>query len=187
MTEFNFMPEKQPQEQQNTEPQNVEAPQYQPGTVQPFVDIPFDPLRKIDKLYLTKINDKTPTDKEYVDAAVVPVFKTGSTTRAVGEGDGDQEIAHGLGKTPTVIRFTIKWSEAGGFSNGVYTASVSSAFGYYNGYYSTTNSFPIFIKNTPGGGGEEDTGTVSVDGTNITITWDINFGIGTFYILWEAQ
>ena len=134
--------------------------------------------------------------------AGLPVYKTGvDTSRSMGQGNGDQVIAHGLGKKPKFVKVTA-----------VYTLGTSPQFIWASGTYDGTNVAGIFITNIPTSGNSssgssttkiltiyEDTGvpeghtvTIAIDSTNITLTWAITVdqpesAANIIYVLWEAS
>lgn len=115
----------------------------------------------------------------------------GTTTRAGDAASGSQVIAHGLSATPTKIRLTCMKHSTGGSFNAmsigaypttscVFWANAESAAGL-----DTTNI--IVIKDN--GDTAKQEATVSVDSTNITLTWTktgspANDNIN---IVWEAD
>ena len=128
--------------------------------------------------------------KIYFDSlyATAPIFKNGSTTRALNGANGAQNIAHGLGKVPKNVKISAMFS---------YSENISIANTSYNGTAQSSNSmyFKVFS-----GEGSADTfnitfvaageqvGVVTFDETNIIITWTKNGAppAGTIRLLWEA-
>lgn len=111
-------------------------------------------------------------------------------------------IAHGLGYTPKYLRLRAVYSSA---ANGASAATIASseatvvngtAQGWYQGLTSGSSSTGNYAREGTGfvlypvmstGGDGRLTGTISVDATNITITWSKSGSpTGTFDILWEA-
>jgi hypothetical protein len=130
--------------------------------------------------------------KAYVDNATL-VFKNGTTTYDISTADGTQNIAHGLGKTPKNIRLTFRglYSGAGTqntcdlVSNGTTVSSV--CYNYNNATHLPSNGSTIILYSNTNNG-TYVTGTVTFDGTNISIAW-VKSGTpgGTTYILWEVE
>ena len=124
------------------------------------------------------------------------MLKAGVTTRTISTASGAQTIAHGLGATPSVVYLyaTVNKDQPG--------PSMASSRGIYNAIASTTNTIweeSILGTSTSGTTGQDTTNgiyidgeqvaTVSVDGTNITLTWTKSgTSTGTdINILWEAR
>ena len=121
----------------------------------------------------------------------IPGYKSGTTTYDL-SASGTTTIAHGLGKIPSVVRITGMSIETGlNVAYAVYTASTqSSVFGFSSNDGSATeiagNSFR-FMSNS-NWATIYTTGVITVDATNITITWtETGSNSGTAYLTWEAQ
>lgn len=117
----------------------------------------------------------------------------GQTTYGLTTASGAQTIAHGLGKAPTKVRISATLAYANGcfgFFTGVFDVSGQHYIYGYTGAQGTLHgsgggAVGIYI-NSIGGGTQS--GVVSVDATNITITWTkAGSPTGTAYILWEAE
>jgi hypothetical protein len=119
--------------------------------------------------------------------------KVGVATYDATTASGSQTIAHGLGTTPAVVRLRgsyggANWSAS---SFGVFNGSTNSvswetsnAAGAGDAGADTTNSI-YMVKSTVG---NRQTGVVSVDATNITITWTkVGSPDDTIHIQWEVQ
>lgn len=122
-----------------------------------------------------------------------PIYKTGTTTRAGTTASGSQTIAHGLGFVPKVVRITVRALQSAANNSNIEST----------GAYDGTNTACVFATDTSGGTGVSSTNiivmndngttntqvaTISVDATNITLTWT-KAGTGvtnTMNILWEA-
>lgn len=94
-------------------------------------------------------------------------------------------IAHGLGRTPVKIKFNyITGYLKFGFGN--FDASGQHCV---SGYGSTDcNDYPVAIAFDNDGGSNILKGTVTVDATNITITWaKTGSPTNTFTILWQCE
>lgn len=116
------------------------------------------------------------------------LFKNGlDTSRRIDDASGSMTIAHGLGVTPKLVRITITNDVSG-------TPALS--IGSYNG---TTQRV---VWTSPTGAGADgskiayvngvnlQTATISVDATNITLTWTKTGGTASanpINILWEAE
>lgn len=107
------------------------------------------------------------------------IFKNGSFTRAGDTASGTQTIAHGAGKIPKFIRIDSVWFNGSGnnisaTSNGCYNGTTTSC-----AYLLTSSSAtpPLSavdstnIINLNQGASLSQVATVSVDITNITLTW----------------
>lgn len=126
----------------------------------------------------------------------VSSYSSGLTTRDAETASGTQTIAHGLGVIPKKVTLfaTRNTNASPDRSHGTY-----DTFGQHCIWYETaqangsgvSNSFAISIISTSTSDGYYSTGVVSVDATNITITWTrTQYGVGggttTYQILWEA-
>ena len=131
--------------------------------------------------------------KAYVDSR--GGWKAGVTTKNISDADTTQTIAHGLGRTPVYVRITA-------------TRQVGTGSGFHQsvGSYNGTNQYSSFvgINNASDRSGTSSTygvtlissittsgkseGTVSVDGTNISIAWvkTNSPSSETFNIFWET-
>jgi len=133
--------------------------------------------------------------------ATASPFKNGNTTKNVADASGTQTIAHGLGIIPQYVRISASLSNGATGSNAVfnlgraetvYNGTTQSSNSTYvegttnsaNGAYAlTSSSFIIY----GAGGTNYQTGVVTFDATNITITWTkTNTPTGTAVINWEA-
>lgn len=129
-------------------------------------------------------------------------ISTGSTTYDLSTASGTQNIAHGLGVSPKLVRITGIHSSNSGSTSSYYS---SQAFTTYCN--STQVSSSLFIKATNSSGtgyaglntqtflirtseGSNDyyqVGTVTVSSTNISISWTKNGSpTGTVNLIWEA-
>ncbi len=128
--------------------------------------------------------------KTYFDSlyATAPIFKNGSTTRALNGANGAQNIAHGLGVIPKNVRISalLMLSENISISNTAYNGTTQSS--HYMMYKVFTGEAvgDIFAIEYSGAG--QQVGVVTFDATNIIITWTKNGAppAGTIYLLWEA-
>ena len=139
---------------------------------------------------------KTYFDTLYVTAIV---YKSGVTTYDVSTASGTTTIAHGLGLTPKKVRLTGIWTDNTGVisrSDGGYTSSGNRSIYYI--FDVNDASGPILLTTSTSRGifmsidNDDETdnaeGAISVDATNITITWIKNGSpTGTLNILWEAE
>ena len=136
--------------------------------------------------------------------ASAPSIKTGVTTRDISTASGTQTIAHGLGRTPTHVTI---------YGQMVFSASVSmECKGIYDGtnhsgmcivwtegtttattdniYTSTAAELGFDNVGTvnPFSGATKASGVITVDATNITITWTKSGSpTGTVNLMWEVQ
>lgn len=119
-------------------------------------------------------------------------FKNGESSHDVAT-TGAQTIAHGLGVKPKLIRITLLIASDSAFNGqsiGVYNGTTVStiyawmfaAFNSTSAGTSTSNIIQIFTTASA-----EAHATVSIDATNITLTWaKTNSPTGTFTFIWEA-
>lgn len=127
------------------------------------------------------------------------VTKCGDTTRDLSTASGAQTIAHGLGRVPSRVHIRGTYAEGSAATS----AQVSIAETIYNGTTQSSNSVwhlsgnaangntGLFVNTFTlyaGGPTNTQTGVVTVDATNITITWTkANSPTGTAKLLWEVQ
>lgn len=134
----------------------------------------------------------------YADAQVSSVFKNGIASKNLADASTSQTIAHGLGRVPKMVRFSAHHTSASGTGilsmngcyNGTTNSCVGNAHGTSSGTYQQYNSSVYGIGlgdvNVPADDGQ--TGVVTFDATNITITWTKNNSpTGTVSFMWEAQ
>jgi len=145
----------------------------------------------------TPTNSTDASSKAYADTKDI-IYKNGTTTKNAQDASTTQTIAHGLGKIPRYVKLTAIGGSGGASSrdsnsfiantsyNGTTQSSVS---GYYlnSGNYITFASTFTLNSGTSSSDGTQ-TGVVTFDATNITITWTkTDSPTGTYQILWEAQ
>lgn len=124
--------------------------------------------------------------------------KTGSYSKDVST-TTTETIAHGLGKTPKLVRLSmIGYSATNAqprFSNGAYDGTTNNcvwATNRDNGSPGSNNTWFPAISSTYSvifgtTSGNENQGAITVDGTNITITYTKNGSpTGNMYVVWEA-
>jgi len=122
-------------------------------------------------------------------------YKCGTTTYDVSTASGSQTIAHGLGRTPSLIRIYATYKPSGtanlsvsqGVYNGTTTACVSGESGSTvdaTTHTSSTNMVEIYQQGTT----NTQKAAVSVDATNITLNWTKagSPSGANINILWEA-
>jgi hypothetical protein len=135
--------------------------------------------------------------KTYVDGNPI-TQKNGATTYDLDTDSGTQTIAHGLGRTPKFVRLTFWRVGAGGVNWGTSTyngtTQISGGIDNYNNTASSWISMAgaggtiVLHTGTTGDATNLQTGTITFDGTNITITWvKANLPDGVYNIMWEAQ
>lgn len=143
-------------------------------------------------------HDDDVANKGYVDE--LP-FAFGTASRARDAASGDQEIAHGLGRTPKFVKLIAshvddanggKFTKSSGISDGSNNSCIYTylASGYDDGYALKTDDYAIKIIQLPITNNQYQQATVSLDGTNITLTWVKGSGSlagnEDIVILWEA-
>ena len=124
-------------------------------------------------------------------------YKCGQTTKNAADASTTQNIAHGLGKTPKIVRLTafLKSGTASSsdqgfaFAHAVYNGTTqASASNYISGAtpaYTTDNTFTL---NTAAAASATQSGVVTFDSTNIIITWTkTGSPTGTYYLIWETE
>ncbi len=122
-------------------------------------------------------------------------YSNGVTTRTLATASGAQTIAHGLGITPKKVTLNAVASD---FNPNGAGARVAMSFGNFDAAgqssisiistssLSSNNSATATV--VVGAGGDMQTGVVSVDATNITITWTkAGLPTGTAQITWSAM
>lgn len=125
----------------------------------------------------------------------LPSFASGIVTRSLGDASGAQNIAHGLSRAPRFVRLTAAYA----FGSGLYkTFSVGTFDGTTNRcIFSATssdgnlnangNASTYAIRIHRDATNSYQTGVITVDGTNITVTWTkTGTPTGDVEILWEA-
>ncbi len=121
------------------------------------------------------------------------LYATGQTSRAHATGTGTQDIAHGLGVVPRLVKITATLSNGsanplGNISVGTATSTADETCTYLG-----TNTVQYgqdathIIYTVDAAGSTEWSATLSaLDATNITLNFDVaNAGV-TIYIQWEA-
>lgn len=125
---------------------------------------------------------------------------TGVTSRDMTTVSGAQTIAHGLAVTPKLVRITVHFSDEQSasssatvshvfsvYSNSVQSSvhtSITSSSGSTTNYSRSGNTFKVY---TSANATYYQTGVITTDSTNITITWTKSgTAAGTAYIVWEA-
>lgn len=118
-------------------------------------------------------------------------FNHGLATRSGNASSGDQTIAHGLGKTPTVVKL-VAMKPAG--DNG----GISISFGNYknNSVRSLSSEYILSVNSSTSnilsivdyGSANKQEATISVDSTNLTLSWTKtgNPNSSSITILWEV-
>lgn len=121
-----------------------------------------------------------------------PLFANGTTTKNAADASAAQSIAHGLGRAPRNVRIKaliLNDSSAARslWADTVYNGTTQSSVSIYEGSgpaYALATTFSLNAANATG----DQTGVVTVDATNIIITWTkTNSPTGTYTLLWEAQ
>lgn len=128
--------------------------------------------------------------KDYVDAQVLtvtPQYANGVTGRASVDGAGSVVIAHGLTGTPDVVKVS-SYGTTDRFSYGTWDGSYATVHcGDGSIAPATVTDSIAYVYDTSGG--EVLKATVSVDSTNITLTWSAPLGSysgGDIKCVWEA-
>ena len=122
--------------------------------------------------------------------------KSGAATRGLDTASGTQNIAHGLSIAPKMVRITAwvdtlatAFRDSHGFSNGSATNS------QYRYIYTASSTAPVintsntaFLVPDDAGISQYQSGVITMDATNIIITWTRvgTTNAGTIYLMWEA-
>lgn len=132
--------------------------------------------------------------KYYVDRFPVPA--SGVTTRAGNAGAGAQTIAHGLGRVPKYVRITAMKAAINtenAISIGTYNGTTQQAIYLEDDADANTNdvnstSTMITVIMDDNDASPQYYATISVDATNITLTWAVTGSPSApnIFILWEA-
>ncbi len=142
---------------------------------------------------------KISTNQGLVDNNSTTAYKNGTTTKNLADASTTQNIAHGLGRTPSKIRMSFSTiygtGTAGlfGFGNFSYEGTTKATVGYqWNAtdgtYYTMAGTDIVFTTQVAGSSPNNQTGVVTMDSTNIVITWTkSNTPAGTVNIMWEAE
>ena len=124
-----------------------------------------------------------------LDSSIIPVssIKKGTTTKDISS-TSDTVIAHGLGTTPTLVRII---ATQAGATMGITLAEYSNStqVAIYEGIQipSDTASGAAFRIYGRIDSSLYTTGTMTVDATNITISWSkTGSPTGTSYLIWEV-
>lgn len=135
---------------------------------------------------------------KFVPPAYLPAHTNGTTTKNAADASTTQNIAHGLGVAPKKVRITAMYFGASGagdnipvIANTAYNGTTQSSVSFYAIWASLASSggtvAATFTLNAGGASGTQ-TGVVTVDATNIIITWTkTNSPTGTYTLLWEAN
>jgi hypothetical protein len=128
------------------------------------------------------------------------IIKNGTTTYDTSTASGTQTIAHGCGRTPIMVRLSafcagVSGNTATATSHGVYNGTTNSCI-YFTPdktavapVINNSSTQAIYLRRYDNGGATDTSaaGVVTVDATNITITWTKSGSqTGTAQILWEA-
>lgn len=125
------------------------------------------------------------------------IYKNGVSSRADTVTSGSQTIPHGSGITPKVVRINCTYGGGTGFaafSSGTYNGSTTATtwFAYKQTTTGTDTTNMIYMFQNAAGTGGNQAATISVDATNITLTWTLTGGFGaangTFMnFSWETE
>jgi hypothetical protein len=141
----------------------------------------------------TKIATQAAT-KTYADSNP-GTHKVGVATRNLDDPTGSQTIAHGLGRTPKVVRLTAEMSttvDLNSRSKGAYDGTTNACVYAFDSdtdhLHGSTTSYAIYIPN--GAGNRYSYASATVDATNITLAWTNSNDPGATFnlsILWEVE
>lgn len=142
------------------------------------------------KLFVTPAKLATRATTLLAPYQTIMVFKVGATTYDTSTASGTQNIAHGLGAIPKIVRIfataqaktTAAFTLAYTIYNGTTQASSQGAVTGAEEYASA--NFRLGADNST----DYATGVVTCDATNIIITWTKTGNMsGTAYLTWEVQ
>lgn len=118
-------------------------------------------------------------------------YANGTTTKNAADGSTTQVIPHGLLSAPNKVKITAIYVDGGAahwpqalaaWNSSTGQSSISSMFNASGTLVAT------FSLNASGGAGSSQTGTISVDVTDINIAWaKTGAPVGVYFILWEAE
>jgi len=123
-------------------------------------------------------------------------YSNGTTTKNAADASGSQTIAHGLGVVPKRVRLLAILSQAGAsagdmntcIAETVYNGTTQSSVSAWRQSTGQTTYGATFTLNAAGTDSATQSGVVTVDSTNITVTWTkTGSPTGTYNILWEAN
>ena len=148
------------------------------------------------------------TSKSYVDGQTYLTAKVGSTTRGLNDASSTQNIAHGLGRIPHIVRIKAQVNgltttnlqngvppyQSDGMYDGTTTVCMYSNFGGTNGQANDTSITTSYMVSMTfvgtGSGSTSQVATVTVDTTNIILVWTKG-GTGnesrTISIAWQVE
>lgn len=123
-----------------------------------------------------------------------PLYATGITSRAAASGTGTQDIAHGLGVVPRLIRITYSGTTTTNVASvqGTGTATSTSDENCTwtrindNAEVSGQTAGQIIHTEASGAATGWEATLSALDATNITLNFGTFFAGGTIYIQWEA-
>lgn len=123
-------------------------------------------------------------------------FSSGTTTKDASDASAAQTIAHGLGVAPKFVRIKALSTVTSSIgapvfiaeANTVYNGSTQSSLSNYLTSGPAYASSTTFRLNATANSTDNSVGVVTVDATNITITWTkTGSPVGIYTLLWEAQ
>jgi len=138
------------------------------------------------KLFITPAKYATRITSQLSTYQPLLVIKSGAATYSLSTASGTQNIAHGLGVVPRIVRISgIHAMSSYGLSiaSTVYTTAQSSCSGEVIG--TTEAAYNTFRFGTAG---EYQVGVVTVDATNIIISWTkTGSPVDEVKLIWEAM
>ena len=121
-------------------------------------------------------------------------YSSVTSTRNLSTASGSETIAHGLGKTPSCVRAdaNVATGNSVGHSRGFYNGTTQnySWFGWKNTGTdgSSSQGTGSIIQIYDGGGTEGQVASITVDATNINVTWTkVGAGSASIGVLWEVE
>jgi len=121
----------------------------------------------------------------------IGTYTNGTTTKNAADSSATQTIAHGLGSAPSKVKLTataIITATSSSTATTTYNGTTQSSVSVVSTGSSTIGIDTTFTLNADNATTGTQTGVMTFDATNITITWTkTGSPTGTYTILWEAQ
>lgn len=121
--------------------------------------------------------------------APVLSYNNGTTTKNAADASTTQTIAHWLSAAPKFVRIDMSTNQAWFFARANYNWTTQSSQSYYLDSNVITNDSTFRINTNTAGTSNYNTWVITVDATNITITWTRtgSSSSGTYQLLWYAS
>lgn len=124
-------------------------------------------------------------------SSLVGIYKNGADTKNSADASTTQNIAHGLGVTPKSITIDAYAQSAATAvfiqARTVYNGTTQTSFSGYGSGNNGTVATTFTLNSTAASAGNDQTGIVTFDATNIIITWTKTGNpTGTYNLVWTA-